>query len=256
MRWQRLVMVKTGKRVDDSLFVSVVIPAFNSERFICNAIQSVFDQEYSPIEVIVVDDGSTDGTKNEVLKFGERIKYKYQKNGGPAAARNAGIASSRGDIIGFLDSDDIWTPGRLPLMLNKFKDDPSLDVVLGRVQVAPLPDATHVHPNLLKPHIAPLFGSGLFKCNVFAKVGLLDQSLRYSEDQDWFLRMKELGIHMVILSDVTLVRQKHSDSMTEGASWSDVDIIKVIKKSLDRRRFQNRGKVPGLPKLSDYEEKK
>lgn len=249
-------MVKTQKMADDSFLVSVVIPAFNSERFISNAIQSVFDQGYSPIEVIVVDDGSTDGTKNEVLKFGERIRYKYQVNSGPAAARNAGIASSRGDIIGFLDSDDIWPRGRLSLLLNKFKDDPSLDVVLGRVQVAAFSDATHVHPNLQKPHIAPLFGCGLFKCNVFAKVGLIDQSLRFSEDQDWFFRLKELGIHMVILRDVTLIRRKHDNSMTEGVSWGDVDIIKVIKKSLDRRRHQSRGGIPGLLKLSDYEEKK
>jgi len=93
--------------------ISVVIPAFNSERCIGRAIESILSQTFSDYEIIVVDDGSTDGTADAVKKFGDRVRYIYQQNAGPARARNAGLKIASGQWIAFLDADDEWLPDKL-----------------------------------------------------------------------------------------------------------------------------------------------
>jgi glycosyltransferase involved in cell wall biosynthesis len=235
----------------DSL-ISVIIPVYNGERFIQEAIRSILNQGYHPIEILVVDDGSTDDTKMRVLDFGKQIKYLYQKNQGPGAARNSGLKYAKGNLIGFLDCDDLWPEGRLDLLLQKYKEDPFLEIVMGHIRSEPVQDSIKVPEKLLNPHVMPLFGSGLFKKSVFKKVGLIDVSLRYSEDQDWFLRAKEKGVSISILTEIVLIRRIHSDNMTDGADWKEVNILKVLKKSIDRRRKENQGEVRELPKLSDF----
>ena len=125
---------------------------------------------------------------------------------------------------------------------------------MGHIRAESLQDFIKVPENLLNPHIMPLFGSGLFKKSVFTKVGLIDASLKYSEDQDWFLRAKEKGVSISILTEVVLIRRIHSHNMTDGTDWKGVNILKVLKKSIDRRRKENHGKVKELPKLSDFKE--
>ena len=95
-----------------SRFISVVIPTYNSARYLADSIDSVLNQTLTPLEVIVVDDGSTDETSHVVRRYQDRgpIRYFYQDNSGPSTARNRGIAESRGDLIAFLDADDIWAP--------------------------------------------------------------------------------------------------------------------------------------------------
>lgn len=101
---------------------SVVIPTYNYGRFIGEALRSVFAQTLSPVEVIVVDDGSTDETAEAVAEFGERVRYIRQENAGVCAARNRGVAESSGDLIAFLDADDIWEPTKLEKQAAKFAD--------------------------------------------------------------------------------------------------------------------------------------
>ena len=96
---------------------SVIIPAYNAEKFIVRSIKSVLDQNYTDFELIIVDDGSTDGTKGQIEQFSDnRIRYVYQENGGVSAARNKGILESKGEYICFLDSDDEWKPDHLSLL--------------------------------------------------------------------------------------------------------------------------------------------
>lgn len=97
----------------DSPLVSVIVPTFNGEAYIGDCLSSILDQDYPAIEVIVVDDGSTDGTERLVHGFGHRVRYFRQPNSGSAVARNRGLDEARGDLVAFCDSDDLWTPGRL-----------------------------------------------------------------------------------------------------------------------------------------------
>lgn len=109
--------------------VSVVIPAYNSERFVDEAIESVLSQSHQRIEVIVVDDGSTDGTAARVRAYGDRVRYFHQANAGVGTARNRGLAIATGDYIAFLDGDDVWQPEKLEVQLEIAARNPESGLV-------------------------------------------------------------------------------------------------------------------------------
>jgi len=116
----------TGSDRQDLYSVGVVIPAYNAEKFVARAIESVLSQTRRADEIIVVDDGSTDSTAAEVGKFGPRIRFVRQENGGASAARNAGIEAATSEWIAFLDADDEWLPEKLQLQIEHLKGNPVL----------------------------------------------------------------------------------------------------------------------------------
>ena len=139
--------------------VSVITPVYNGARHLVDAVTSIERQDYEPLEIIVVDDGSTDETPDVIAELGDRVRAFRQDNAGPAAARNRGLAEARGELLAFCDADDTWPDGKLDLQVGRLQQDPELDVVLGRVQYvadgAELPNVqcedpdgkilTHVH---------------------------------------------------------------------------------------------------------------
>jgi glycosyltransferase involved in cell wall biosynthesis len=240
-------------------FVSVVIPVYNGERFIAEAIGSVRRQDYSRLEIIVVDDGSTDGTLASAKKLGKDIRFVSQSNRGPAASRNRGIEMAKGEVIAFLDADDYWPANKLKIQLARLKKDSCTDIVMGRTQcIGSLtetdrkirfegPDNSMININL---------GSGIFRKSVFEKVGMFDESLRYFEDHDWFLRARERNITIAILEDITLHYRRHEGSMSRRKTPDDPTMIQILKKSLDRRRHDNKGSAVLLPRFFDYDERR
>ena len=115
--------------------VSVVIPVYNGEQYLADAIQSVRDQTYQNVEVIVVDDGSTDESADVAKKFGEAIRYVHQSNGGVGKARNTGIAAARGAYLAFLDQDDLWLPDKLAVQVAYLDSHPEVGAVYCQCQV-------------------------------------------------------------------------------------------------------------------------
>ncbi len=109
--------------------VSIIIPTFNCGNYIEAAIESVLSQEYEPVEIIVIDDGSTDDTVMKLKRYGDKIKYLYQENRGSSRARNVGLSSSCGEFIAYLDADDIWLPGKLSLQVKLMKELPEVGLV-------------------------------------------------------------------------------------------------------------------------------
>src|SRR5437667_12630279 len=110
--------------------VSVVIPCYNGERYLAEAIESVLAQRYEPLEIIVVDDGSTDRSAEVARHFGDAVQYVCQPHAGAAAARNRGVGLATGDLIAFLDADDVWTEGRLARQVQVLEADPSVGMVM------------------------------------------------------------------------------------------------------------------------------
>ena len=222
--------------------VSVVIPAFNATRFIRDALASIVRQEYGPLEILVVDDGSSDGTAEVARSFGATIVIE-QPNRGPAAARNRGIAAAQGGLIAFLDTDDLWPDGKLALQVQRLTQNPSLDVVLGQIRYEALDDRTLDGIRFDEPEGVLTnvnLGAGLFRRSVFDRVGSFDESLRFSEDQDWFLRAREAGVGIAVLAEVTLLYRLHAGNMTRGKSARELALARVLKRSLDRRRSTTR----------------
>ena len=226
--------------------VSVVIPVFNGERFLRDAVQSVLSQKYSPIEIIIVDDGSTDGTADLAHTFLEPVRYLHQANQGPAAARNRGIEQSQGSLIAFVDADDLWPPDKLELQVSHLITDPAIEIVIGRVQQVLL-GQTQVE-QFGEPAFSVNLGSAVIRKSVFERVGLFDETMRYSEDVDWFMRAREGGAAIVSIDAVTLLYRQHEQNMTRGKSTSELNVLKALKRSLDRRREQT-GFAAALPTL-------
>lgn len=220
--------------------VSVVIPVFNGERFLREAVDSVLDQKYSPIEIIVVDDGSTDGAATVARSL--PVRYLHQTNQGPAAARNRGIEQAQGSLIAFADADDLWPASKLDLQLPHLIKDPKIDIVLGRIQQVMVDGPTQAQDTGFSVNL----GSAVMRKSVFERVGLFDETMRYSEDVDWFMRARESGAAIVTIDAVALLYRQHEQNMTRGKSTSELNVLKALKKSLDRRREQT-GSASALP---------
>jgi len=239
--------------------VSVIIPAYNAQAFLSEAIESLQEQDYNPLEIIVVDDGSTDRTAEIIARMGDSIRYSYQYNSGPAAARNKGLTMAHGEIIAFLDSDDLWPGDKLHTQVRWLVNNPKIDVVMGRVQYVGLFTPRELKipfEGSDKTLVNTYLGCCVFRREVFDKVGIFDETLRYSEDHDWFLRAREQGISITIIDKVALYYRLHEQNMTRIKDTNGFQLAKILKKSLDRRRSQNNGQVQLLPKLSDCDKVK
>lgn len=219
--------------------ISVVIPAYNSERFVAEAIESALGQSHPPVEVIVIDDGSTDGTADVVRSFSDRVQYHYQENGGIGRARNIGIELARCTFLSFLDSDDCWTENKLSLQLQEFNRDLELDMVFGQALQVVNGDAwENRHKDLSQSKMAPAIipGGILVKRESFLRVGNFRSDTKVGEFIDWYARAIELGLKWRVTPDLVLWRRLHDSNtgIRERASVSDY--ARVLKASLDRRR--------------------
>ncbi|MGD0965552.1 MAG: glycosyltransferase family A protein [Candidatus Acidiferrales bacterium] len=222
----------------DVPLLSVIVPAYNAADFITDAIGCIKEQDYPNIEIIVVDDGSTDRTREVVARNGG-IQYVHQENQGAAGARNHGLRLARGSFISFLDADDVWTPSALQLLTQHLHHNPRTSVALGRVQYTHL-----ITDNTGKrrmeafgdPCISLSLDAGVFRRQIFKRVGVFDASLPSSEDIDWFMRAREAGALIDVLDAAVLFYRRHGRNLTQDRDASHRDLAYALKQSLDRRR--------------------
>jgi glycosyltransferase involved in cell wall biosynthesis len=220
--------------------VSVIIPAFNAERYLAAAIESVLAQTVRPAEIIVVDDGSTDRTANIAEQFGAPVVCHRRTPGGIAATRNFGIRVARGNWLAFLDADDLWTPEKLGRQLAAAENNGALEIILGGVRQFVSPELEGaVQARLATPRAvsaAPHVGTMLARRAVFARVGLFDETLKLGEFIDWFARATDLGVRLATVPEIVLQRRRHLDNTTLRQKDSLPDMVVVMKRLLDRRR--------------------
>ena len=218
--------------------VSVIIPVHNGERFVADAVGSVLAQQYPSLEIIVIDDGSTDGTEDAVRRLPCDVLYFKQENLGPAAARNRGIRDASGDFVAFLDVDDLWPEHTLTLLVHELMSRPELEVVRGYSQVMehdPV-TGTYEYRGNPKESFPYSIASGVYRKRVFDRVGLFDKTLLYGEDTDWYNRAHELKVPMQRVEAVTLHVRRHGKNMTHAKTLVELNMLRVLKKSLDRQR--------------------
>ena len=235
--------------------VSVIIPVYNGEAFVSEAIESIRRQSHKPLEIIVVDDGSTDNTARVIASFDTCVRHLFQQNSGPPAARNRGLKAANGDFIAFLDADDLWPETKLACQLARLADEPSVEIIVGRKRIVQSSDVIDGRPKLessSEPVISLDVGAALFRKSVFEKVGLFDERLKYQDDWDWFMRARELGVSMVMSREVVLFYRRHEHNLTNRRELNDRYMMRMFKQSLDRRRRHN-GVARSLPGLSDYQ---
>ena len=218
--------------------VSVVVASFNGERFLRETLESVFAQDYDPFEVVFVDDGSSDGTAEIARSF--PLRYVYQENAGLPAARNAGVALARGELIAFVDDDDLWPETKLRLQASYLEDHPDVGCVLGRNEWI-VEDGVEP-PKLERDPIFDELGgiqlvTMMIRRSAFEALGGFDPSYRYAEDRDLFVRMREHGIEYAVLPELVLSKRLHGQNMTMNRPESH-PILRSLKEKLDRSRSE------------------
>ena len=223
--------------------VSCIIPVFNSERFIAAAVESILGQTHRPIETIVVDDGSTDGTGAMLQQFSGVLKVITQANAGHASARNAGIRAAAGEYIAFLDADDLWHRDKLARQLQRLAENPALGVTFSHLlnfSGNPLPAGIDVSPATAGAVPGYTSVTMLARRTLFHTIGLFDETLRHGNDRDWLLRAAEQGVHVDLLPEVLVYRRLHDANRSAALGGSSrAEYLRIIKASLDRRRAKD-----------------
>ena len=218
--------------------VSVVTPAFEEEAFIAEALQSVLAQTYRPVELIVVDDGSRDRTAEIAAAHEARVLRRTQR-GGPAAARNAGLALARGDYWTIFDADDVMAPEGLSRQVAHLEQHPELGIVFGLTEA-------FVSPGEGRPsHFRSAWANGPFpwhtgtmmaRREVLELVGPFDETLRLGEDIEWLARAKDAGVRVGRADHVALRYRIHRANTTSDTHAKQQAMLRALRMSVRRRR--------------------
>lgn len=221
--------------------ISTVITAYNTERYIASTIESVLRQTRPSDEIIVVDDGSTDGTPDVLRGFTAQVRVISQQNGGPARAVNVGVAASTGDALAFLDGDDLWLPEKLRIQSAALSSEADLEAVFGFVQQFASPDVDrktardYMVPDRPQPGVSKT--TLLIYRHALERIGQFDESLMASDFFDWYARANVLGLRSRMLDQVVTLRRQHAGNTGRRLRSKQHDeILRSLKSALDLRR--------------------
>lgn len=216
--------------------VTCVVPVWNGEAFLAQALDSIFAQCCGPLEVIVVDDGSTDASQALVAARPEPIRLIVQRNAGPIVARNRAIAMAAGALIAFLDHDDLWLPDKLARQLAVFAEQPDLAACTGMVREF-RDDAAGARIESADIVTGNIPSAIMLSRQVIERIGPLDESLDHGDMPDWILRARHAGLRLVALPDVVTLRRRHTSNRSQLLNAGvRRDFLRVLKADLDRRR--------------------
>lgn len=227
--------------------MSVITPFFNAGPYLAEAIASVLAQDYRPLELLLVDDGSTDDHADVIAPFADASAHvrllRLPSNQGPAAARNAGLREARGELLTFLDADDLMLPDRLSVQAAYLEAHADVDVVVGTAECV-------LEPGVAPPHWLRAMGAAsrhlyryamtmLAPRRVFDRVGAFDPSYRVGEDTDWMLRARAAGVVVGAVDRVLIRRRIHGANLTYRTEEMQAAIHRTVLR-LTRDRIAKR----------------
>lgn len=222
--------------------VSVIIPSYNYGQFVGQAVDSALKQTYSPIEIIVVDDGSEDDTRERLSQYGDRIRYVYQQNQGLSAARNTGMRIARGEYLAFLDSDDAFHPRKVELQIHYIQHHPDVELLATEmfsdepirwIDFMPAePSVTFISLEAIaiKPRFAP--SSVILHKRCIETAGAFDTSLRSVEDREMWIRIATM--YKMARIDMPLTWYRY----TPGSMSSNPERMEYFELQVLNRAFQ------------------
>jgi len=218
--------------------VSVIIPAYNAEKHIRETIESVIAQNYTKIEIIVVDDGSTDNTA-EIIKSFPKINYIFQENQGHGMAKHVGTLHATGELLAFLDADDLWVNHKTQIQVEYLQNNPDLGFVV--CQYTQFLDEGTTKPDWLRSELdAPcsaFIPSGLLvRRTVIEDIGGFDPKYKRGNDSDWFFRAKDRKIPMTVIPEVLFKRRIHNENLSHKPIEMYAELRRVIKSSINRQK--------------------
>src|SRR6266700_3412685 len=219
--------------------VSVILVVRNGERFLGEALDSVFLSETTPLEVLVIDGGSTDRTV-EIARGFPLTRVVAQKGTGIANAYNQGITLASGELIAFISHDDIWEPGKLDRQVGYMCEHPEIGYTVSMVRHfleagAVIPPGFRVE--LLERPVPGLLMEALVaRKRVFRQVGLFDPRFTVSEDTDWFARARDAGVPMAILPEMLVRKRVHGANSSLTMPSINALLLRAVRGSIERKR--------------------
>jgi glycosyltransferase involved in cell wall biosynthesis len=224
--------------MENSPVVTVIMPAYNAELYLAEAIESVLSQSYAALELIVVNDGSTDRTEEIIQRFAPSVYSARQAHQGVAAALNCGLQLARGEYISFLDADDLWAIDKLAIQVQVLQAEPALSLVFGSMQQFDSPElakgnSTPLHVQEIS-HPAYVKGTALIRRSLFDHIGWFDSRWQVGEFIDWYLRAQDAGAQSRMLDDLALYRRSHQGNMTAHMRNERLDYVRIIQARRER----------------------
>ena len=221
-----------------SVDLSVIIPAWNRAHLLPFTVKSVQKQKYKVREIVVVDDGSTDGTA-EVARAMPGVRYVYRAHQGLAATRNHGLKVAEGSLITILDADDRWTDSTLDVQLRLLEEDRTREAVCGcsqRVIIAGWEQGEPKYEKFGYPVFYLMLGTAIMRREVFQRAGCFNETIGQADDTDWYIRAMGLGVNMHLHPNVVLYYLRHDSNMSLQTDLTGRDLLRIVKLTLDRRR--------------------
>ncbi|MBO7611851.1 MAG: glycosyltransferase [Elusimicrobia bacterium] len=219
--------------INNNPLISVMMPTYNNAGYISQAVESVYAQKYDNIEIVVVDDGSTDNTK-EVLKKYKGIKYFYIEHKGISFARNIALEKSKGEYIAFCDSDDYWLPGKINTQIQYFKEHPDCEIVFTKYEnlfedEKLKTNKRAMHEKLMEKFLKQYLPSSIIKKELFEKYGNFDENFSGVEDTEFLYRIKRKGANIDhVISDIFYIRRIHGNNVTLNYNKDTIKYITAI----------------------------
>lgn len=217
--------------------MSVVLPVWNGEPFLREALDSVDRQRWRAFEIVVVDDGSTDGSASVAGTY-PGVHLFRQARAGVAAARNRGVAASRGELIAFLDQDDRYTSDKLERQVGAFQADPALDLCFAHQRL--FLDGLWTPPSWIRPGWLDgplpglLPGTLVVRRRAFDAVGPFTEGEPIASDSDWLMRARRGGLRELLLPDVLLERRIHAANQSANVAAGHVELLRAIRRAVKR----------------------